>query len=76
MAEIKNGSIIQANENAPVGWQGCVLIVDDVKSWGAQAFLHVPFQGDAYVRLLKGQFDVLGGEAALMPEEDEDEETP
>ena len=69
MAELKRGSIIQANENAK-DWCGCVLIVDEVKSWGVQAFLRIPCQGDAYIRLPHDAFDVLGGEAVLMPEED------
>ncbi len=66
---IKRGSIIQANENAG-DWCGCILIVDEVKDWGVQAFAHIPFQGDAYVRLKEDQYDVLGAEAALMPEKE------
>lgn len=67
MSGLKRGSIIQANENAGA-WCGTVLIVDEVKSWGVQAFVHVPMQGDAYIRLKPEQFDVLsGGKAALMP---------
>ena len=65
--EIKRGSIIQANENAK-DWCGTVLIVDEVKSWGVQAFVHIPMQGDAYIRLQSDQFEVLGVEAVLMPE--------
>lgn len=68
MAELKRGSIIQANENAK-GWCGCVLIVDEVKPWGVQAFIHIPMHGDAYIRLTTEQFDVLGAEAVLMPKE-------
>ena len=66
--EIKRGSIIQANENAK-DWCGTVLIVDEVKSWGVQAFVHIPMQGDAYIRLRSDQFEVLGAEAVLMPQE-------
>lgn len=65
---MKRGDIIQANEKAG-DWCGCVLIVDEVKSWGVQAFLHIPMQGDAYIRLREDQYDVLGGEAVLMPAE-------
>jgi len=64
--EIKRGSIIQANENAK-DWCGTVLIVDEVKSWGVQAFVRIPMQGDAYIRLRSDQFEVLGAEAVLMP---------
>ncbi len=70
MTELKRGSIIQANENVK-DWCGCVLIVDEVKSWGVQAFLHIPYQGDAYIRLTNDSFDVLGSEAVLMPDSDD-----
>lgn len=66
MEDLKHGSIIQANENAG-DWCGTVLIVDEVKEWGVQAFVHVPMQGDTYIRLRHDQYDVLGGEAVLMP---------
>ena len=70
MKDLKRGSIIQANENARE-WCGCVLIVDEVKSWGVQAFLHIPNRGDAYIRLPYEAFEILGGEALLMPEVDD-----
>lgn len=70
MEELKRGSIIQANENAR-DWCGTVLIVDEVKSWGVMAFVHIPMQGDAYIRLKSDQYDILGGHAVLMPKEAE-----
>lgn len=71
MNELKRGSIIQANENAGA-WCGTVLIVDEVKDWGVQAFVHVPMKGDAYIRLIPEQFEILScGEAVLMPQGDE-----
>ena len=69
MSGLKRGSIIQANENAGA-WCGTVLIVDEVKSWGVQAFVHVPMKGDAFIRLKPDQYEVLGGQAVLMPKED------
>ena len=69
---LKRGSIIQANENAGE-WCGAVLIVDEVKPWGVQAFMHIPMSGDAYVRLRSEEYEALGGEAVLMPPEDSDE---
>ena len=71
MTKLKRGSIIQANENAGA-WRGTVLIVDEVKSWGVQAFVHIPMQGDAYIRLKPDQYEVLGGQAILMPKEAEE----
>lgn len=67
---LSRGSIIQANENAPEAWTGCVLIVDEVKDWGVQAFLRIPAEGEAYIRLRANQFDILTtGKAVLMPED-------
>ena len=71
MNELKRGSIIQANENAGA-WCGTVLIVDEVKSWGVQAFVHVPVKGDAYIRLTHEQFENLHAESLFMPKEDDD----
>lgn len=72
MNELKRGSIIQANENAGE-WCGTVLIADEVKSWGCVAFVHVPMNGDAYIRLQPEQFEILSnGEAVLMPKEAEE----
>jgi hypothetical protein len=71
MTKLKRGSIIQANENAGE-WCGTVLIVDEVKSWGVQAFVHIPMRGDAYIRLKSDQYEVLGGQAILMPKEEEE----
>jgi len=69
---LKRGDIIQANENAGA-WCGTVLIVDEVKSWGVQAFVRVPMKGDAYIRLTPEQFENLHAESLFMPKEDEDE---
>ena len=70
MYKLQRGSIIQANENAEK-WCGCVLIVDEVKEWGVQAFIHIPFQGNSYVRLAYEQFDNLEVQAVLMPAGDD-----
>jgi len=73
MNEAKKGIIIQANENAGE-WCGTVLIVDEVKDWGVQAFVHVPMKGDAFIRLTPEQFEIISnGEAVLMPKEEDDE---
>ena len=72
MSGLKRGSIIQANENAGA-WCGTVLIVDEVKSWGVQAFVHIPMKGDAYIRLTSEQFESLHAESLFMPKEDDDD---
>lgn len=65
---LRKGSVIQANENAG-DWTGCLLMVDEVRPWGVQAFMHIPKKGDAYVRLTHDQFDDLGADAVLLPVE-------
>lgn len=64
---LKFGSVIQANENAGE-WCGCLLIVEEVKTWGVMAGMKIPNSGTAYIRLKTEQFDYIG-EAALVPEE-------
>lgn len=63
---LKRGDIIQANENAGE-WCGTILVVDEVKSWGVQAFVHIPMKGDAYIRLTPEQFESLHAESIFMP---------
>ena len=63
---VKVGSVIQANEQAGE-WCGCLLIVEEVKSWGVMAGMKIPFKGTAYIRLKNEQFDYIG-EAVLIPE--------
>lgn len=66
---IKEGSIVQANENAGE-WCGCLLIVDEVKSWGVQAGMKIPNNGTAYIRLTFDQVEYIG-EAILVPRDEE-----
>lgn len=70
---LKRGDIIQANENAGE-WCGTILIVDEVKSWGVQAFVHVPMKGYAYIRLTPEQFENLHAESLFMPQKEEDDD--
>jgi len=66
MAKVKKNDVIQINEKcANTGWIGCLMIVDEVKSWGVQAYLRIPMQGDAYLRLKHDEYDVIG-KAALV----------
>lgn len=66
--EINENSVIQANENAGE-WAGCLLQVDEVKSWGVQAYVKIPKSGDAYIRLTSSQFEYIG-EAILIPKKE------
>lgn len=70
MAKVKKNDVIQINEKCGnKSWTGCLMIVDEVKNWGVQAYLHIPMQGDAYLRINHGEYDVIG-EAALVADED------
>lgn len=66
MSEIRVNDVIQATEGAGE-WCGCLLQVDEVKPWGVQAYIHVPNQGDAYIRLKNGDFEKIG--SAVMVDE-------
>lgn len=68
--EVESGSIIQANENAG-DWCGCLLIVDEVKSWGVQAYMKVSNEGTAFIRLNNDEFDLVG-KAVLVIERNDD----
>lgn len=62
------GDIIQVTkENDP--WRGCILMVDEPKSFGCQAFVKIPGRGEAYIRLEWGEFEKVGN-AVLVPEGD------
>ena len=69
MEKVKKNDVIQINEKfESTGWIGCLMIVDEVKSWGVQAYLHVPMQGDAYLRIKHVEYDVIG-KAAMVAKE-------
>ena len=61
--EVKRHDIIQINENHK--WIGCLAYVTEVRSWGVQAFIQVPEEGRAFIRLKYGEFDIIG-EASLQ----------
>jgi hypothetical protein len=47
----------------PHKWAGCLAIVDEVKSWGVQAYIAIPQGGEvrnAYVRLKWAELEVIG----------------
>lgn len=66
------GDVIQINERFPItDWIGCLMIVGEVKSWGVQAYLHVPMQGNAYLRIGHNAYDVIGRAVLIVPEDEE-----
>lgn len=67
MKTIEKYDVIQATESAGV-WCGCLLIVEEVKTYGVMAGMRVPNQGTAYIRLRWEQFERIG-RAILVPAE-------
>ena len=70
--DVSKNDVIQVVEGVGNGsWTGCLMIVDEVKDWGVQAYLHVPMQGDAYLRLKHGEYEVIGKAVLAHPDDDE-----
>ena len=61
MENLEKGSIIQiTDEDDP--WFPCILIVDEVKSWGILGYLTIPpnATGNTYCQIANGKFEVIG----------------
>jgi len=70
--DVSKNDVIQVIEGVGNGsWTGCLMIVDEVKDWGVMAYLHVPMQGDAYLRLKHGEYEVIGKAVLAHPDDDE-----
>jgi hypothetical protein len=70
--QIKRGDIIQITDEAN-RWYPCLLVVDEVKSWGVQAYLTVPTNddepnGNAFYRIENGKFEKVGQAVIALPE--------
>ena len=64
---MSRGDIIQIDPDfeTNVGFAGCLAIVDEVKSWGVQAFVQTigtreERGGQAFIRLKWDEFDLTG----------------
>lgn len=69
---VSKNDVIQVVEGVGNGsWTGCLMIVDEVKDWGVLAYLHVPMQGDAYLRLKHGDYEIIGKAIMVHPDDDE-----
>lgn len=64
---VKKNSVVQVIELGPPDWVGCLMQVDEVRSWGVQAWVKIPKSGDAYLRLNWEQIELIG-QAVLSPE--------
>ena len=73
LTRVYKGSLIQVNEKIH-DWFGCVMIVDEVKSWGVQAYLKIPCRGNAFLRLNWEELKLLEDEAIYTIDDEEEEE--
>ena len=69
MKNIKINSVVQINENGKEEWIGCLIVVSEIKNWGVQGFLKMPFKGNAYIRLNNNEFDLIGDAVMILKEE-------
>jgi len=58
MEIVKNDLVQIIDENH--GWFPCILVVSEVKSFGVQAYVTLPNQGDAYIRLNRQDYKKVG----------------
>lgn len=63
------GDVIQVNEKVPE-WCGCLMIIEEVYSWGVMAGLKIPMNGTAYLRLTHEQYEPIGTAVFVPKEED------
>lgn len=67
------GDVIQITDQADK-WFPAILVVDEVKGWGVQAYLYVAHNdgtpaGQAFYRLKHGKFALTGGRAIVATRE-------
>ena len=61
MQIVQPGDIVQVlSTNGIADVTGSLLVVEEVRSWGIQAFMHVPYKGSAYFRIENGNFIKVG----------------
>lgn len=74
MKEVLEGQIIQIAP--PHKWGGCLAVVDEVKSFGCQAFVTIPHNngtpvGRAYIRLNWSDFEPIDANPIFILDEAE-----
>jgi hypothetical protein len=68
---VAENDLIQVNEDGPPNWFRCILVVDEVKSWGVQAYAIIPqardkMSADAFLRVEWNEFDTLGAKSKFV----------
>ena len=48
--ELRPGQIVQINPDHDEVFGGCLMIVTEPKSWGAEGYVQIPGKGEAYYR--------------------------
>jgi hypothetical protein len=69
--QVAQGDLIQVNEEGPLNWFRVILVVDEVKPWGVQAYAIIPqardkTSADAFMRLNWNEFDILGAKSIFV----------
>lgn len=67
--ELQKGDIVQITDTNNK-WYPCLLVVDEVKAWGIQAYVSIPIEkgvGDAYYRIENGKFNKVGRAIIVSP---------
>jgi hypothetical protein len=69
--QVAENDLIQVNEDGPPNWFRCILVVDEVKPWGVQAYAIIPqardkVSADAFMRLEWNEFDTLGAKSLFL----------
>jgi len=59
MVKIEKGSVVQVT-NVDHTWFPCLIVVDEVKSFGIQGYITLPEKGNAYIRLKKKDYEYVG----------------
>ena len=62
--ELEKGHVVQISPEEGVAsnpqFGGCIAMVDEPKPWGAQVFVQVPGQGQAYYRAEWKEMELVG----------------
>ena len=65
---LEAGDLVQLNPLSDLnGFEGSILCVTEVRSWGVIGFVRIPRGGQAYFRAEHSEFARTGGKAAWMP---------
>lgn len=67
--DIQVGDIVQVIPGTGSGdWDGCLVIVDEIKSFGIQGYTKIPCSGDAFIRLKFEEIERVGRAVFVRPE--------